>query len=57
MAKEAGIWGGPSQLDISSWPSSACLNWLYMGRCKKYDYCKNEHPESVDEATVHAVLK
>jgi hypothetical protein len=56
ITHEAGIRGGPSQLNITGWPPNACLNFLCMGVCRRQS-CINDHPTSTDEATAISVYK
>jgi hypothetical protein len=56
IATEAGIHGGPSKLNVTGWPTNACLNWLCMGVCKR-PTCRNDHPASVNDASSQAVYK
>jgi hypothetical protein len=56
IAKEAGIRGGPSGMDVSGLPARACLNWVCMGKCMRH-ICGFTHPDQVDEETAEALFK
>jgi hypothetical protein len=56
IAKEAGIRGGPSGIDVSGLPARSCLNYVCMGKCTRGN-CDFNHPDQIDDATAEALLK
>jgi hypothetical protein len=56
IAKEAGIRGGPSGIDVTGLPSKSCLNWVCMGKCNRHS-CGFHHPEHIEESTTEAIFK
>jgi hypothetical protein len=56
IVKEAGLRGGPSNLNTSGLPTNCCLNWVCMGVCMR-PRCTMSHPEHVDETGALAVYQ
>jgi hypothetical protein len=54
--EEAGVRGGPYEIDVTGLPSKSCLNWVCMDKCN-HRSCGFRHPEHVKEATAEAIFK
>jgi hypothetical protein len=56
IVREAGLKGGPSNLNTGGLPTNCCLNWVCMGGCMR-PRCTMTHPESIDETAATAVYQ
>jgi hypothetical protein len=56
IVREAGLKGGPSNLNTGGLPTKCCLNWVCMGGCMQPS-CTMNHPESINETAATAVYQ